>query len=73
MFSMNELADIYKLSNKRKYIHVTMYFKIVFLEIKLYLIIIYVDKNRFIRKHLEIEITFKKNVILKAFLNVKVI
>jgi hypothetical protein len=50
-----------------------MYFKIVFLKIKLYLIIIYVDKNRFIRKHLEIEITFKKNVILKAFLNVKVI
>ena len=73
MFSMNELADIYKLSNKRKYIHVTMYFKIVFLEIKLYLIIIYVDKNRFIRKHLEIEITFKKNVILKGFLNFKVI
>ena len=71
MFSMNELADIYKLSNKRKYIHVTMYFKIVFLEIKLYLIIIY--KNRFIRKHLEIEITFKKNVILKGFLNFKVI
>lgn len=73
MFSMNELADIYKLSNKRKYIHVTMYFKIVFLEIKLYLIIIYVDKKRFIRKHLEIENTFKKNVILKAFLNFKVI
>lgn len=37
-----------------------MHFKIVFLEIKLYLIIIYVDKKRFIRKHLEIEITFKK-------------
>lgn len=50
-----------------------MHFKIVFLEIKLYLIIIYVDKKRFIRKHLEIENTFKKNVILKAFLNFKVI
>ena len=37
-----------------------MYFKIVFLEMKLYLIIIYVDKNRFIRKHQEIEIRFKK-------------
>lgn len=33
--SMNELANVYKLSNKRKYIHVSMYFKIVLLEIKL--------------------------------------